>query len=169
MNSTRFALIAGIAYLLFGLVALVPVTLAPPPPDAPATAFALLYGYFLGIFPVNALHSALHVVVGVAGLAAASREARAVRYARALTVLFGALALIGLLPSGHTLFGLMPIHGHDVWLHAGTAAAAFYFGWRVHATARERRRPDPDRRQRFVPVARERRFGLADRRESFAT
>lgn len=169
MKSTRFALIAGIAYLLGGLLALVPATLIPPPIDAPATTFAFLYGYFLGLFPVNALHSALHLAVGVAGLAAASREARAVRYARALTVLFGALAVIGLFPSGHTLFGLMPIHGHDVWLHAGTAAAAFYFGWRVRASARERRRATPDRRQRFIPVARERRFGLGDRRESFAT
>ena len=169
MKSSRFARIAGIAYLLLGLLALVPVTLAPPPADAPPTAFALLYGYFLGVFPVNALHSAVHIVVGVAGLAAAAREARAVRYARALTVLFGALAVIGLFPSGHTLFGLMPIHGHDVWLHAGTAAAAFYFGWRAHATARERRGPAPDRRQRFIPVARERRLGLADRRETFAT
>jgi hypothetical protein len=23
----------------------------------------------------------------------------------------------------------VPIHGHDVWLHAGTAIIAAYFGW----------------------------------------
>ena len=168
MNSTRFALVAGIVYLFAGLLALVPATLAPPPADAPGIGFALLYGYFLGLFPVNALHSALNIVVGVWGLAAASREARSVRYARALTVLFGALAVIGLFPAGRTLFGLMPIHGHDIWLHAATAAAAFYFGWRAGATAKERRRHAPERRQQAIPVARERRFGLADRRESFA-
>lgn len=168
MKSTRFALCAGIVYLLVGLLALVPATLFPPPADAPATTFAFLYGYFLGLFPVNAIHSALHVAIGAWGLAAATREARAVTYARVLAVLFGALAIIGLFPGGHTLFGLMPIHGHDVWLHGGTALAALHFGWRAHATARERRNRAADRRQRTLPVGRERRFGLADRRESFA-
>jgi uncharacterized protein DUF4383 len=167
MNSTRFALIAGIAYLFAGLLALVPATLSPPPAGAPGISFALLYGYFLGLFPVNALHSALNIVVGVWGVAAASREARALTYARALTVLFGVLAVIGLFPAGRTLAGLMPIHGADVWLHAATAAAAFYFGWRAGATGKERRRA-PERRRQAIPVARERRFGLADRREGFA-
>lgn len=168
MKSTRFALVVGIVYLVAGLLAFVPATLVPPPPDAPPTNFALFYGYFLGLFPVNALHSALHLALGVWGIAAASREARSVRYARALTFVFGALALIGLFPGGRTLFGAMPIHGNDVWLHAVTALFAFHFGWRVHATAKERRQNVNERRQRAVPVARERRFGLADRREGFA-
>ena len=29
----------------------------------------------------------------------------------------------------HTLFGLTPLFSHDVWLHAGTAVIAAYFGW----------------------------------------
>jgi hypothetical protein len=168
MKTTRFALIAGVVYLVAGLLAFVPATLVPPPPDAPPTTFALFYGYFLGLFPVNALHSALHVVLGVWGIVAASREPRAVRYARALTVVFGALAVIGLLPGARTLFGVMPIHGNDVWLHAVTALLSFHFGWRVRAARNERRHSVRDRRQRAVPVARERRFGLADRREGFA-
>ena len=168
MKSTRFALIAGIVYLVVGLLAFVPATLVPPPLDAPPTSFALFYGYFLGLFPVNALHSALHLAVGVWGLAAASRERRAVRYARALTFLFAALAVLGLLPGSRTLFGVMPIHGNDVWLHALTAALAYHFGWQSTPASHERRHNVPDRRQRLVPVARERRFGLADRREGFA-
>jgi hypothetical protein len=27
------------------------------------------------------------------------------------------------------LFGLTPLFSHDVWLHAGTAVIAAYFGW----------------------------------------
>lgn len=42
---------------------------------------------------------------------------------------YGALAVMGLIPGLDTLFGLVPIFGHDVWLHAVTAAAAVYFGW----------------------------------------
>jgi hypothetical protein len=63
-----------------------------------------------------------------------------------------------------TLFGMLPMHGHDVWLHAATAAAAAYFGWRSEIMA-ERRTMSPERRQRLLTVARERRFGLADRRQ----
>jgi len=168
MKTSSFALIAGIAYLALGLLGLVPATLVPPPADAPPTSFALLYGYLLGLWPVNVLHSALHIAIGFWGLCAWRQKCSAVAYARALAVLFAALGLLGALPFANTLFGLMPIHGHDVWLHGASALAAFYFGWRASATARERRRSAADRRQRDLPVARERRFGLSDRREGFA-
>jgi hypothetical protein len=36
---------------------------------------------------------------------------------------------MGLIPALSTMFGLMPIFGHTVWLHAATAAAAAYFGY----------------------------------------
>ncbi|HEX7052520.1 MAG TPA: DUF4383 domain-containing protein [Burkholderiales bacterium] len=167
MKATTFALIAGALYLALGLLGLVPATLVPPPRDAPPTAFASLYGYLLGLFPVNVLHSALHIGVGFWGLCAWRRKCSAVAFARALAALFAALALLGTLPGANTLFGMMPIHGNDVWLHGATALAAFYFGWRARATPRERRRNVPDRRRHDVPVARERRLGLSDRRESF--
>jgi hypothetical protein len=72
-----------------------------------------------------------------------------------------------LFPATNTLFGFMPIDGHDVWLHAVTAVVAAHFGWRLPTRVRERRRTGRDRRQRTVAVARERRFGLADRRETY--
>ena len=71
---------------------------------------------------------------------------------------------MGLIPGMNTLFGMLPIHGHDVWLHAGTAAIAAYFGWRATEPNMERR-TQQERRQRMLPVARERRLGLADRRQ----
>jgi hypothetical protein len=168
MKSSTFALLAGFAYLALGLLGLVPAALVPPPADAPATRFALLYGYLFGLFPVNVLHSALHIGVGFWGLCAWSERCSAVAYSRALAVLFAVLAFLGVVPGANTLFGLMPIHAHDVWLHATTAVAAAYFGWRGRAVARERRHSSHDRRQQMIPVARERRFGLADRREALS-
>ena len=168
MKSSTFAMVAGLAYLAVGILGLVPALLFPPPTGAPATSFALLYGYLFGLWPVNVLHTALHISVGFWGLCAWRRKCSAVSYARALAVVFAALAVLGTLPGANTLFGAMPIHGHDVWLHALTALAAFYFGWRAHVTARERRHSVRERRQRNIPVARERRLGLADRRESLA-
>ena len=161
MKTTTFALAMGIAYLAAGILGLVPAALQPPPADAPPTSLTVLYGYLLGLFPVNIAHSAVHLAIGAWGLAAARDTTGAQTYSRSLAILYGLLAVLGLIPGMNTLFGMLPIHGHDVWLHAGTAALAAYFGWRE---VKKERRTAAERRQRMLPVARERRLGLADRR-----
>lgn len=163
MTTSTFALIFGIAYLGAGLLGLIPAALMPPPADAPPTHFTVLYGYLLGLFPVNVLHSAVHLAIGFWGLMAWRGNANPLVFARSLALLYGVLAVMGLIPGMNTLFGMLPMHGHDIWLHAGTAAVAAYFGW-FHEVHKERRTMG-DRRQRMLPVARERRFGLADRRQ----
>jgi hypothetical protein len=166
MRTSTFALIFGIAYLLAGLMGLVPAFLRPPAADAPPTTFTLLYGQLLGLFPVNILHTAVHLAIGVWGLMAWRGAAHPKVYARSLAILYGVLAVAGLIPGLNNMFGYIPLHGHDVWLHAGTAAIAAYFGWRSEASeVQMERRQMADRRQRMMPVARERRFGLADRRQ----
>jgi hypothetical protein len=167
MRTSTFALIFGLVYLAAGLLGLVPAMLVPPPADAPPTTLALLYGYLLGVFPVNIVLSILHLAVGAWGISARKDHGHSLTYARTLAVLFGVLAVLGILPVTSTLFGVMPIYGGDVWLHGITAVIAAYFGWREPARASERRRISMDRRQRMIPVERERRFGLADRREHF--
>jgi hypothetical protein len=37
--------------------------------------------------------------------------------------------LIGLIPATNTVFGLVPLFGHDIWLHGLSALFAAYFGW----------------------------------------
>ena len=164
MKTTTFALIIGIAYLGAGVLGLIPAVLMPPPPDAPPTTFTVLYGYLLGIFPVNVLHTAVHLAIGFWGLMTWRRLHDAKVFLRTLAILYGALAVMGLVPGLNNVFGFIPLHGHDVWLHAGTAALAAYFGWR--SEVQMERRQNTDRRQRMLPVARERRLGLADRRQS---
>lgn len=164
MKTTTFALIIGIAYLGAGVLGLIPAALMPPPPDAPPTTFTVLYGYLLGIFPVNVLHTAVHLAIGFWGLMVWRRLQDAKVFLRTLAILYGALAVMGLVPGLNNVFGFIPLHGHDVWLHAGTAALAAYFGWR--SEVQMERRQNADRRQRMLPVARERRLGLADRRQS---
>lgn len=163
MSTATFALIFGIAYLGAGLLGLIPAALMPPPADAPPTTFAVMYGYLLGLFPVNILHSAVHIALGFWGLMAWRGRADPHVFARSLAMFYGVLAVMGLIPGMNTLFGMLPMHGHDVWLHAGTAAIAAYFGWR--SEVQMERRHMADRRQRMMPVGRERRFGLADRRQ----
>jgi Domain of unknown function (DUF4383) len=176
MTTPTFALILGIAYLGAGILGLMPGVLAPPPADAPATNVTALYGYLLGLFPVNILHSAVHLAIGAWGLAAWAGMTSAVTFMRSLAVFYGLLAIMGLIPGLQTTFGLIPIHGHDVWLHALTAIAAAYFGWRTvaassmsAATHRERRRAAADRRTApRTPIAQERRQGMHDRRRALS-
>ena len=167
MKTSTFALVFGIAYLAAGLMGLVPAMLVPPPIDVPPTNFTLLYGYLLGLFPVNLLASLLHLVIGAWGISAWSGRSSSISFARGLAILYGALAVLGLFPLLNTAMGMIPIHGNDVWLHGITAVVAAYFGWRQPAGISERRHILGDRRQRMFPIARERRFGLADRREGF--
>jgi hypothetical protein len=153
-----------------GLLGLVPAALTAPPADAPKTSVTVLYGYLLGLFPVNVVHSVIHLLIGALGVAAWQadhvwhRITSPKMYARGVAILYGALALLGVIPAMNTLFGLVPIHGHDVWLHAGTAALAAYFGWRTENYVERRTDQKVDRRERTVPVEHERRLGHADRR-----
>jgi len=167
MKTSTFALVIGIAYLGAGILGLIPAALVPPPIDAPPTSFTLLYGYLLGLFPVNLLHSLVHIVIGAWGISAWSGRSSSISFARGLAILYGALAVLGMFPLLNTAMGMIPIHGNDVWLHGITAVVAAYFGWRQPAGISERRHILGDRRQRMFPIARERRFGLADRREGF--
>jgi hypothetical protein len=166
MRTATFALFLGIAYLSAGLLGLIPAALMPPPADAPPTHFSLLYGYLLGLFPVNVLHSVVHLAIGAWGIMAWRGMASLKVFARSLAIFYGALAVMGLIPGMNTLFGMLPIHGHDVWLHAGTAALAAYFGWRTEVSVERRASttPDDDRREQVQPVPRERRYRQGDRR-----
>jgi len=67
MKTSTFALLAGIAYLGAGLLGLVPALLIPPPAEAPPTSFGLLYGYLLGLFPMNIVLTALHLGMASGG------------------------------------------------------------------------------------------------------
>ena len=134
MTVRTFALIAGIIYLAAGVLGFIPQLLSPPPADAPPLGITAFYGYLLGLFPVNLMHNLVHLEIRTWGIAA-SRAAGAARvYAKSLAVIYGILTIMGLIPGLNTLFGLAPLHGHDVWLHAGTALIAAYFGWVARAT-----------------------------------
>jgi hypothetical protein len=139
MNVTRFALISGIIYLIVGAAGFIPPLLQPPAPGAPQLAVDALHGRSLGLFSVNILHTLVHLAIGIWGLVAAKGIRASVTYSRSLAIFYGLLAIMGLIPGLQTMFGLLPLHSHDVWLHAGTALIAAYFGFAAkHTTARQR-------------------------------
>lgn len=131
MNTVRyFALVLGILFLLIGVAGFVPGMVQ----DGPEHALRVHgpgEGYLLGLFHVNVLHNIVHVLFGIWGIAAYQRYSASRMYARVVAISYAVLVVFGLCPSPmiHTFFGLVPVHGHDVWLHAVIALAGAYFGW----------------------------------------
>lgn len=72
--------------------------------------------HLLGLFPVNALHNLVHLAFGVWGILAARTFGAARQYCLIAGVAY--LLLVGLAFVDPTTFGLIPIGGHDIWLHA---------------------------------------------------
>lgn len=62
-------------------------------------------------FPVNLLHNAVHLLVGLLGLGAYF-TGQTVTYTRGMTILFGILTIAGFLPQ--PLLGLVPLGGVDI-------------------------------------------------------
>jgi hypothetical protein len=102
-------------FLLVGLLGLV------------TTPFSMSGELLLGLFPVNVLHNLVHLAFGGWGLVASGTPNRATAYCRIGGIAYLTLAVVGVLtPTG---FGLVPLGGHDIWLHAvlGGVLAAFGF------------------------------------------
>ena len=98
------ARVFGVVFLLVGLLGFV------------TTPFSLEGGLLLGLFPVNVLHNLVHLAFGVWGLLAGKTLAAATAYCRIAGIAYLALAVVGYVaPTG---LGLVPLGGHDVWLHA---------------------------------------------------
>jgi hypothetical protein len=129
MSTRTFAFVAGLLYLGAGILGFIPGITVPPPAGAPPLVVEESYGYILGLFPVNLLHNFVHIGIGMWGLLAYSSAAMARMFAVSIALIYGLLAILGLLPQAHTLFGFVPLFGHDVWLHAGTAIIAGYLGF----------------------------------------
>lgn len=129
MQSRYFSLGIGAIYLLIGIGGFIPALYTHPAAGAPHVDVTASYGYLFGHFPVNALHDAVHIVIGIAGILCFASFRASVGYAKVLFVAYGGLAVLGFIPMADTLWGLIPIFGSDTWLHAVSAVVASYFGW----------------------------------------
>ena len=102
----RVALIFGIVFLLVGVLGLITEGGMDMESDA----------MLLGMFPVNLLHNIVHLLFGVWGLLAARAWSSARTYAQIGGVIYLVLAVLGRVAEDG--FGLVPLGGNDVWLHA---------------------------------------------------
>jgi uncharacterized protein DUF4383 len=109
MSVQRVAQLFGLVFIAVGVLGF--FTTGMDMTADPVTAPKLL-----GQFPINAAHNIVHIVIGVWGLLAARSWAGARSFATIAGSLYLALAGLGLVVPD--MFGLLPIGGNDVWLHA---------------------------------------------------
>jgi Domain of unknown function (DUF4383) len=125
-----FSLIAGIFFLVLGVMGLIPGLVQYANVTSPVSdAYGMGFGYIAGFIPTNGIHDFIRIVVGVSGIAASIALDSSRIYSRLLAVFYGLFAALGLIPYTNTLFGTVPIFGSDVLLHGLSAAIAFYFGF----------------------------------------
>lgn len=107
------AAVFGAVYLLVGLLGFVLLTGGE--------------GDLLGLFPVNALHNIVHVLLGAILLYGATSTPAAIMSLRGVG---GVLLLLGILgfiiPDG---LDLVPLGGNDIWLHLATGAILLAAGF----------------------------------------
>ena len=123
------ALIFGVVFLAVGAAGF--FLLNPAGPVHPDLTMHQYEGMLLGIFPTNLLHNIVHILFGVIGLVASRSIGGARGYFQFVFIAYALLAVLGLIPATQTLFGLVPLHGNDVYLHAVLAVIGGYLGF-VH-------------------------------------
>ncbi len=124
MPVQRVAQVFGVVFLLVGILGLA------------TTPFTMTGGLLLGLFPVNVLHNLVHAAFGIWGLVAGRTAREATVYCQVSGVVYLVLTVLAFVTP--TTFGLVPIGGHDIWLHAviGIVLVVVGFGGRrAEATA----------------------------------
>ena len=119
------ALVFGAIYLAAGILGFLPFL---------GGSFTQTSSALLGLFNVNLLHNLVHVVIGIAGLAAASSLANSRTFCQVVGVILLLLGVIGIFVASP--LGLLYIGGLDIGLHLVTGAVLAYFGFAAPVSTR---------------------------------
>jgi hypothetical protein len=129
MSTRTFALIWGIGFLAIGVSGFIPGITTAPHHGFPDLVVEANYGQVWGLFPINILHNIVHILFGIWGLLAYKSLGASKNYAKSVAIIYAALTVAGIVPGLNTMFGLAPLFGNDIWLHALLALGGAYFGW----------------------------------------
>lgn len=91
-------------------------------------------GFFQFIFNNNLLHNLVHVVIGIAGLAAAASLANSRTFCQVVGVILLLLGVLGVFVANP--LGLLYIGGLDIALHLVSGAVLAYFGFAATVSTR---------------------------------
>lgn len=112
----KAALVTGAVFVLIGLLGFVP---ALTPNDK-----------LLGIFLVGGVHNAIHLLSGVAALAASQRRDWSRLFFIVMGVVYALVTVLGFIAGdGGAVLGLFHVNTNDNFLHLVLAAAFLYLGF----------------------------------------
>lgn len=139
MNPRKFALFGGLIMLLIGIFALMPAFSEMEIVGLKPLDIESSYGMFLMTFPMNIVNKLVLILIGGLGIRCATDSTRglslSVKWSRGVCYLFGAFAILGIITPSNTLFGLAPLHGANIALHALYAILGAIFGYSLTAKA----------------------------------
>lgn len=123
MKPEKFALITGAVVGSTGLMGMISPLRKPMVENAQNMKLNKGYTKILGAVPTNDLFNFVRLGIGITGILASRKRESSVIFNRIVAGNYALMAMMGVIPKTKTMFGLMPIFGGNVWLHAGTAAA----------------------------------------------
>src|SRR5439155_21861896 len=97
-------------------------------------SFTLTNTKLLGLFNINLLHNLVHVIIGIAGLAAVRSLPNARRFCQVVGMDLLLLGVLGVFVANP--LGLLYIGGLDLALHLVSGAVLAYFGFAAPVSAR---------------------------------
>jgi len=110
------ALLFGAVFVLVGILGFIPAV-------APNE-------HLLGIFHVNAAHNAVHLLSGVVAIICGlASERAAILFFRIFGVVYGLVAVLGLVGGDRPILGIISNNMADVWLHIAIAAVSLMIGF----------------------------------------
>jgi hypothetical protein len=116
----------GAVFLLVGILGFIPGITT----DYDTLAFAEndSKAQLLGIFQVSILHNIVHLLFGIAGLAAARDVRYVVPYLLGGAVIYAVLTIYGILIDKDSQANFVPVDSADNWLHLALAAGMAALG-----------------------------------------
>jgi hypothetical protein len=129
MNAPLIARVLGLLFVAAAIAGLIPWIAPGAPFDAEVVTLDMQYRMLFGLFPLNIAHDLVHLIFGVWGLFASLRFNAAVLYLRGVAWIYLVLVILGAIPVTNSLFGIVPIYGWDIALHALLVLVAAYGGY----------------------------------------
>ena len=109
---------AGFRDRVFAIVGILGLYAVAAAVDAPPLTVEHGHGMALGIFPVNTLHNIVHLLFAILGLRGLGQRPLRAATSSCSRCRTRCSAVLGLSSATNTTFGLIPIWGADVYLHA---------------------------------------------------
>lgn len=117
----KAALVWGIVFLIVGVAGFIPGL---------TSTDDMGMKVLLGLFMVNGIHNAVHLLTGAASVLSSKTEKWSRLYFQLFGVVYGLVTILGfIVGSGHYVLGIIPVNTADNFLHLGITLVTLYLGF----------------------------------------